>query len=378
MESTALVVLGAGKLARVFVRQLGESVAFHRQRHRAEYRIVGWADSTAAFVNTKGLAFDALAGISARKEAGASFADQGGDRSSSATEAENEAEARATELIDEVAEMEKGGPPPIVIDLTSSAWTGALLEHALDKGFSAVAANKLPVAGTQELFDSLTATPRFRYEATVASAVPVIETCLGLIRNGDRVDAFTGALSGTIGHLMTGLEDGKPFSKLVTTAMQRGYTEKDPRADLGGEDVARKALILARTLGRKLEFSEVALEPLVPPSLALLDVEAFIGALPSLDSNFAQRVAKARAAGKALRYAAAMDDGGVAVGPVAVPKGGALGSLRGRDNLLAISSKYYPDLPLVLQGSGDGIEAAASAVQGDLIGLILFENFRRG
>ena len=378
MESTALVVLGAGKLGRVFVRQLGESVAFHRQRHQAEYRIVAWADSTAAFINSKGLAFEALAGISTRKEAGASFAAQGGEGSDGAQESVNGAATRAVELIDEVAAAEAGGLPPLVIDLTSSAWTGPVLVHALRKGFSAVTANKLPVAGAQELFDSLTATPRFRYEATVASAVPVIETCLGLIRNGDRVDAFTGALSGTIGHLMTGLEDGKPFSKLVTTAMQRGYTERDPRADLGGEDVARKALILARTLGRKLEFADVALEPLVPPSLALLAVEDFIGALPGLDSNFAQRVAQARAAGKALRYAAAMDDGGVAVGPVAVPKGGALGSLRGRDNLLAISSKYYPDLPLVLQGSGDGIEAAASAVQGDLIALILAENFRRG
>lgn len=377
MESTALVVLGAGKLGRVFVRQLGESVAFHRQRHRVEYRVAAWADSTAAFINSKGLAFEALAGISARKEAGASFASQGGEGSVAAPESANEAATRAVELIDEVAAVE-GGPPPLVIDLTSSAWTGPVLAHALRKGFSAVTANKLPVAGTQELFDSLTSTPRFRYEATVASAVPVIETCLGLIRNGDRVDAFTGALSGTIGHLMTGLEDGKPFSKLVTTAMQRGYTERDPRADLGGEDVARKALILARTLGRKLEFADVALESLVPPSLALLGVEDFIKALPGLDSNFAQRVAQARAAGKALRYAAAMDDGGVAVGPVAVPSGGALGSLRGRDNLLAISSKYYPDLPLVLQGSGDGIEAAASAVQGDLIALILAENSRRG
>ncbi|MDA8410394.1 MAG: hypothetical protein M0001_08380 [Treponema sp.] len=378
MESTSLVVLGAGKLGRVFVRQLGESVDFHRRHHRAEYRIVAWADSTAAFVNSKGLAFEALSAISARKEAGASFAEQGGDRSSSAPGAEDEATARAFELLGEIGELAKGGPPPLVIDLTSSARTGAVLEGALARGFSAVTANKLPVAGAQKLFDSLTSTPRFRYEATVASAVPVIETCLGLLRNGDRVDAFTGALSGTIGHLMTGLEDGKPFSKLVTTAMQRGYTERDPRADLGGEDVARKALILARTLGRKLEFADVALEPLVPTNLSLLDVEDFIAALPGLDANFAQRVAQARAAGKALRYAAAMDEGGVAVGPVAVPKGGALGSLRGRDNLLAISSKYYPDLPLVLQGSGDGIEAAASAVQGDLIELILFETYRRG
>ena len=58
-----------------------------------------------------------------------------------------------------------------------------------------------------------------------------------------------GCFSGTLGYLMTALEDGVAFSEAVREAWELGYTEPDPRDDLSGKDVARKALILARTLG---------------------------------------------------------------------------------------------------------------------------------
>ena len=41
---------------------------------------------------------------------------------------------------------------------------------------------------------------------------------------------------------MSGLQEGKPFSEVVGKAKELGYTEPDPRDDLGGVDVARKAL----------------------------------------------------------------------------------------------------------------------------------------
>jgi|TARA_B110001469_G_C9294176_1_gene160927 homoserine dehydrogenase len=40
------------------------------------------------------------------------------------------------------------------------------------------------------------------------------------------------------------LQEGRPFSEVVLTAKGLGFTEPDPRDDLGGVDVARKALIL--------------------------------------------------------------------------------------------------------------------------------------
>lgn len=65
-----------------------------------------------------------------------------------------------------------------------------------------------------------------------------------------------GSLSGTLGYVMAQLQaprsDGgsaPTFSEVVLAAKALGYTEPDPRDDLGGVDVARKALILARVLG---------------------------------------------------------------------------------------------------------------------------------
>ena len=55
------------------------------------------------------------------------------------------------------------------------------------------------------------------------------------------------------------LQEGRPFSEVVLTAKGLGFTEPDPRDDLGGVDVARKALILARCLGMQLELDQVRL-----------------------------------------------------------------------------------------------------------------------
>jgi aspartokinase/homoserine dehydrogenase 1 len=100
------------------------------------------------------------------------------------------------------------------------------------------------------------------------------------------------------------LEDGRRFSDAVREAWQLGYTEPDPRDDLSGRDVARKALILARTLGRRVELDEVALEPLFPPELDDADPARFVAGLAALDAPFAERVARARRDGKVLRYVA--------------------------------------------------------------------------
>ena len=112
--------------------------------------------------------------------------------------------------------------------------------------------------------------------------------------------------------------------------MNVGSTQ-DPRDDLGGVDVARKALILARGLGWRLELDDVDVSPLYPPTLADLSVDDFMDALPSLDADFEARAADAKAQGMTLRYAANVEDGKLKVGLTSVARDSPLGSLSGAD-----------------------------------------------
>jgi Homoserine dehydrogenase len=77
----------------------------------------------------------------------------------------------------------------------------------------------------------------------------VIDTLHKLVDAGDRVLAIDGCPSGTLGFLFGELGKGRSFSSALRDAVAAGYTEPDPRTDLSGIDVARKALILARLLG---------------------------------------------------------------------------------------------------------------------------------
>lgn len=354
MRQVPLVILGAGKVGRALVTQLLEAGPFHAQHDGILLPVVAWCDSDGAAVADDGLAQETLQSIQAAKESGTRLKD-----TSFGYRQEDPA------AIVDVA----GTDGCIVVDVTASHDTVPALELALRRGYGVATANKRPLAGEQALFDRLLASGRFRYESTVGSAVPVIETARALVRAADRVDAVRGVLSGTLGFIFTGLQDRQAFSSLVVEAMRLGFTEADPRADLGGQDVARKALILARTLGWRIEPEEVVPVSLVPSELAALPLERFMASLPELDGGFAGKAADAARTGAVLRYVAELSGGAVTVGVQAVPDTSALGRLRGNDNLVAFHTRYYPDEPLVLQGRGAGVDAAAAGVHADIVAL---------
>ena len=209
---------------------------------------------------------------------------------------------------------------------------------------------------------------KFLYETNVGAGLPVIDTMQSLIRSGDELKTFEGILSGSLSMIFGLLEDGKSLSESVSEAMKLGFTEPDPRDDLSGMDVARKLLIIAREVGLKLELKDIEVEPVVPmEQVGQVDRADLIGALETLNDEFAAKIAAAEAAGDVLRYVARIEDGKCRVSIEPVPASKPLGAIRDGENALVLHTQYYQPIPLVLRGYGAGAAVPASGVFGDIL-----------
>jgi aspartokinase/homoserine dehydrogenase 1 len=265
---------------------------------------------------------------------------------------------------------------PVLVDCTSAADLAAAYGDFAAAGFHLVGANKKlnsgPLAGYRALRGVLARhRRRFHYETNVGAGLPVINTLRDLLAGGDRVLRIEGILSGSLSFIVGLLEQEVPLHAAVERARQAGFTEPDPREDLSGLDVARKALILHRELGGCLELEQVEVAGLLPPDFdAGGAIEAFMERLPQLDAAFAARAAGLRAQGQVLRFIAAADAGGCRVGPVAVGSEHPLFAVRDGESAVSFTTAAYSPRPLVVRGYGAGAEVTAAAVLADVMRLV--------
>ncbi len=362
-----VMLLGVGGVGRALLRQIVEQRDWHAEHFGLEIAIVGVADSAGALLaDGSGLDDETLTGLLRLKEAGGKVTDL------PTAIREDEPTAVVNMALDRM------NRPGVVVDCTATERSASALLAALDRGGKVVLANKKPLTIQQEVYDRLTragvtdgplSPARARWETTCGAGLPVIVTLNRLLMSGDSVHRITGTFSGTLGYVMSGLQAGRPFSQVVREAHQRGYTEPDPRDDLGGVDVGRKALILARGLGWQLDMADVEIQGLYPLHMDSLNVAQFLAALPELDEYFAGQVRAATMQGKVLRYAAAVEGGRCRVGPVMVDAASPLGRLSGTDNLIEFHTRWYSPNPLVVQGRGAGVDATAAGVLSDVVEL---------
>mmetsp|Transcript_34358 Transcript_34358/g.75157 ORF Transcript_34358/g.75157 Transcript_34358/m.75157 type:complete len:219 (+) Transcript_34358:130-786(+) len=111
----------------------------------------------------------------------------------------------------------------ILVDCTASEATGTTLATWAEKGGAVVLANKKPTTGHMALFNRLTVNPaKFRCESTCGAGMPIMAAVGRIVRSGDTIHKISGAFSGTLGFVMSGLEAGKSFSAVVTEAKALG------------------------------------------------------------------------------------------------------------------------------------------------------------
>ncbi|MDZ7658242.1 aspartate kinase [Fodinibius sp.] len=260
----------------------------------------------------------------------------------------------------------------IFVDATGSEQVARLYPKLFANGIHVVTPSKLANTFEQSFFDKLQKLTQdhdvsFKYETTVGAGLPVISTIKDLQSSSDEITKISGVVSGTMTYLFNQLEQGVPFSKAIIEAREKGYAEPDPRDDLSGEDVARKFLTLARTLGINIEREELQVESLIPKELKHVDEKTFLNELSDYDSEWKQRINSAKERNETLRYTGTLKNGKIAIGIESVPKDSPLGQLQGTDNLIQVYSNNYSNTPLVIQGPGAGKEVTASGVLSDII-----------
>jgi aspartokinase/homoserine dehydrogenase 1 len=262
----------------------------------------------------------------------------------------------------------------VIVDATASNDLARRHAEWLAKGCHVVTANKALAGGDLPAWRALRAAQvqggHYGDSATVGAGLPVLSTLRRLRVCGDRVTRVEGVFSGSFSYLFNHYDGGQPFSTLLRAACALGYTEPDPRADLSGEDVARKLLILVRAAGFPLERPQIEVEGLVPEALRTIRRDEFLGRLGELDSVIAARHAAAATRGCVLRHLARFDTAGRArVGLAELPREHPAAHLLGADNLFAFTTTRYATRPLVIQGAGAGPEVTAQALLGDILAL---------
>jgi len=264
-------------------------------------------------------------------------------------------------------------PNSCFCDCTASEDVACLYEKILHNSIPIVTPNKKANSGSMTYYRSLVSYSRERgipylYETTVGAGLPVISTIRDLFLTGDKIIRIEAVPSGTLSFIFNNFDGSKPFSALVREAKEKGYTEPDPRDDLNAMDAARKALILAREIGFSMEFSNVKIEPILPPScFKAKNVEAFFAELKKSDGEFEKRRAAAASEGKALRYIAVIEDGKAKLSLRSEEPGSPFRSLVDSDNIVVITTERYSKLPMVIKGPGAGAQVTAGGIFADIV-----------
>jgi len=345
-------VAGAGNVGSKLLDQIKKQVPYLQATLRLQINIVGIANSKKQLINIEGINLTNWREQLAAAPAG-----------------------NITQYVNAI--LENNLRNSIFVDVTAHQTVSDVYIQLLGKAVSVVACNKIACSSPYEHYAKLKALARefnaaFLFETNVGASLPIIGTLNDLIRSGDNINRIEAVLSGTLNYVFNNYDGSVPFSKVVRQAQAEGYTEPDPRLDLGGTDVMRKIMILAREAGHKIEMTGITNETFLPASCFNGSVEDFYTEMEKQEAHFKKIYDAAAAKNCKLKFVASFQinadrKGTAKVGLQHIEPSSDFYHLYGKDNLVLFYSMRYPELPLVVKGAGAGADVTASGVFADII-----------
>jgi len=262
----------------------------------------------------------------------------------------------------------------VFVDVSASAVVAAVYGKMLERSIAVVACNKITASSAYDNYVHIKNLSKefnapFLFETNVGAGLPIIDTLNNLIKSGDKIHKMQAVLSGTLNFVFNNYDATKPFAEVVKQAQDEGYTEPDPRLDLGGTDVMRKIMILAREAGEKIEMEDIANNSFLPQECFDGSVDDFYKSMLKNEEHFKAIYKAANDEGCKLKFVATFNNGKASVGLQHIPAQSDFYHLYGKDNIVLFYTDRYPENPLVVKGAGAGADVTASGVFADIIRL---------
>lgn len=228
-----------------------------------------------------------------------------------------------------------------------------VVSRALSQGKAVVTANKNLLAERGPELFALAARHRavLGFEASVCAGIPIIRTLQEALR-ADKITSLEGIVNGTTNYLLTRMsEERASYETCLADAQRLGFAEPDPDYDVSGKDAVCKAGILATlAFGSYVDFRQV------PTS--------------GIDSLELEDVRQAEAMGYRIKLVAAARRSAtgqldVEVGPVLLPLGHPLASIRMEYNAVLVESEGL--VKTLLSGKGAGPAPTSVSLLADLL-----------
>jgi homoserine dehydrogenase len=332
-------VVGAGTVGQWLLRALHSGRA---RRYDLDIRVVGIANAHDGFIyDERGLDIPRTLRLISERE---SIADQPGARRwPSALEG-----LRATEA-------------DVLVEATGSPATEAgepglsHIREALERSVPVVTANKWPVAlhGVELALLAESRRTAFRAESTVMSGTPVVRALTDGLAGATPI-ALRGILNATANFILSRMNAGDSYEDALAEAQRAGLAERDPGADVDGQDSVAKVMILAALVfGRQLAPQEVVRR--------------------GITGITRDEIASAVSVGARVRHVATLafaepgGDGAVTarVEPMRLPGDDPLAHVEGTAN--SVACRVRPVGDVTITGPGAGLELAGQGVLSDLI-----------